>query len=243
MLTLRLIALLLLQGLQIPQPTGYVNDFAHVIDASTKARLEAIAADVKSKSGGEIVVVTLPDLKDRPIEDVSRQIGRDWKVGATGNVGDRAKNAGVIILLVPKESSSDGHGHTRIETGYGAEGFLTDATTGAIQDEALASFNGDYSRVVEIMATRVAQRYATEFNFTLQPTTISEQPARRRLPSRSRSVPPFVWLLLFFIIIRLVTGGRRRRGCLPFFIPMGGGWGGGGFSGGGFGGGGFGGGG
>src|SRR3954469_4086261 len=137
MLTLRLLALLVLQGISIPAPVGYVNDFANIIDAAPAARISAIAADVKAKSGGEIVVVTLPDLKDRDIADVARTIGRDWKVGAAGSVGDAKKNAGVIILLVPKATSSDGRGHVRIETGYGAEGFLTDATTGAIQDEAL----------------------------------------------------------------------------------------------------------
>src|SRR3954469_7557802 len=180
MITLRLIGLLLLQGLQIPQPTGYVNDFAHIIDAATKARLEAIAADVKAKSGGEIVVVTLADLKDRPVEDVARQIGRDWKVGAKGNPGDRAKNAGVIILVVPKESSSDGRGHLRIETGYGAEGFLTDATTGAIQDEALDRFRaGDYSGGIELMTQRVAERYGTEFGFTLDPSSAAPPPQQR----------------------------------------------------------------
>src|SRR4051812_5284634 len=100
MLMLRLLALLALQGITIPAPVGYVNDFAHVIDAAAAARINAIATDVKTKSGGEIVVVTLPDLKNQPIEDVARNIGRDWKVGAAGNVGDRARNAGVIILLV-----------------------------------------------------------------------------------------------------------------------------------------------
>src|SRR3954466_16144978 len=105
MLTLRLLALLVLQGISIPAPVGYVNDFAHVIDAATAARISAIAADVKAKSGGEIVVVTLTDLKNQPLEDLAQNIGRDWKVGAAGNVGDRAKNAGVIILLVPKATS------------------------------------------------------------------------------------------------------------------------------------------
>src|SRR6267142_2854281 len=114
MLTLRLVGLLLLQGITIPQPVGYVNDFAHVIDAATARRIEAIIQDVKAKSGGEIVVVTLPDIKDRDVADVARTIGREWKVGAAGKVGDKARNAGTIILVVPKTTSSDGHGHLRI---------------------------------------------------------------------------------------------------------------------------------
>ena len=111
-----LAAVVALQGIQIPAPVGYVNDFAHVIPPNDAATIERIIADVKAKSGGEIVVVTLPDLNGRPIEDVSLAIGRDWKVGKKANPGDPARNTGVIILVVPKETNSDGTGKLRIET-------------------------------------------------------------------------------------------------------------------------------
>src|SRR3954463_6995288 len=103
MSTLHLAVLWLLQALTIPQPVGYVNDFARVIDAATKARIEAIASDVKTKSGGEIVVVTLQSLGGRPIEEIGLRIGREWKVGQSGSAGDRARNAGTIILVAPNE--------------------------------------------------------------------------------------------------------------------------------------------
>src|SRR4051812_9871360 len=96
---LHLTVLWLLQAFNLPQPVGYVNDFARILDAGTTARIEAIANDVKTKSGGEIVVVTLSDLGGRPIEEIATRIGREWKVGAAGNVGDRARNAGTIILV------------------------------------------------------------------------------------------------------------------------------------------------
>ena len=70
----------LLLQLQIPAPTGYVNDFAHVIDPASRARLEAIIDRVRAASGGEIVVITLPALGGREAIDVGRDIGRQWKV-------------------------------------------------------------------------------------------------------------------------------------------------------------------
>src|ERR1043166_2640920 len=82
--------------IQLPTPVGYVNDFAHVIPADAAARIERIIQDVRTKSGGEIVVVTLPDLNGRDPADVALQIGRQWKVGKAGGPGDRAKNTGVI---------------------------------------------------------------------------------------------------------------------------------------------------
>src|SRR4051812_3921218 len=194
MLTLRLAFFLLVQGITIPQPVGYVNDFAHIIDAATAQRIDAIIGDVRAKSGGEIIVVTLPDVGARDIADVGRQIGRDWKVGAAGKIGDKARNAGTIILVVPKETSSDGHGHLRIETGTGSEGFLTDATTGAIQDEALDRFRaGDYAGGIELMTSRVAERYAREFNFTLDPASVvAAAPRARSQRSTGGGVNPVV---------------------------------------------------
>jgi uncharacterized protein len=245
MLTLRTAALLLLQGITIPAPTGYVNDFARVIDAGTKTRIEAIVKDVQAKSKGEIVVVTLPDLGGRAIEDVGLQIGREWKIGADGAIGSQGRNAGAIIILVPKETSGDGHVHGRIEVGSGAEGFLTDATVGAILDEAGPYVQrGDYGGAIELMTGRVAERYATEFNFTLEPNSVPPEPVQRqRARGNVRGINPVVLFIIFIVIVSMLGGNRRRRGCLPIFIPMGGGgWGGGGggFGGGGFGGGGFG---
>src|SRR6185436_16416720 len=115
---LHLAAFWLLQTFSLPQPVGYVNDFARILDAATKARIEAIAGDVKTKSGGEIVVVTLASLGGRSKEEIGLQIGREWKVGAAGSVGAQARNAGTVILIAPNERQS------YIAVGSGAEGFL-----------------------------------------------------------------------------------------------------------------------
>ena len=77
-ITLTSALLLAPQSLQIPAPVGYVNDFAHVVSADKASTIGRIIDDVRAKSGGEIVVVTLPDLGGRPIEDVSLAIGRQW---------------------------------------------------------------------------------------------------------------------------------------------------------------------
>ena len=231
--------------LQIPRPTGYVNDFAGVISADAKAGMESIIADVRAKSGGEIVVVTLADLRGRAASDVARDIGRQWRVGALGGVGDRARNTGVIILLVPKETNSSGRGEAFIAPGTGSEGFITDATSGQIIDATLPLLRrAEYGEALGLMTSSVALRFSNEFQFQLDTALKSMPQVRVR---RSRDMPPInpVVVIIIIIVIANLLGGRRRRrrGCIPIFIPMGGGrggWGGGGFSGGGGGFGGFG---
>ena len=70
--------------IQLPQPVGYVNDFARVIPADRAARIESIVQDVRRKSGGEIVIVTLADLGGRDPSDIAREIGRPSRPPATG---------------------------------------------------------------------------------------------------------------------------------------------------------------
>ena len=245
----------------IPAPTGLVNDFANVLDAATVERLTRIAEDVRTKSRGEMAIVTLPDLAGREAADVALRIGREWKVGKVGSPGDPTRNAGAVILLVPKETNSDNRGRCFVLTGQGTEGFITDATAGAICREATPAFiQRDYAAGLELVTLRVAERFATEFGFTLD-TGIVPPPVRAQESERSNGggISPFVIFIIFWVVFAILSSasrrGRRgkRSGCgggLPIIIPMGGGWhtrggswGGGGFGGGGGGFGGFGGGG
>ena len=112
--------------LQLPEPVGYVNDFADVVDPEVAARIERIIDEVRAKSGGEIVVVTLPSLEGRPIEEVGLQIGREWRIGQQGEPGDAARNTGIVLLLVPSER------RYRVETGLGTTTFIPAADWGRI---------------------------------------------------------------------------------------------------------------
>src|SRR5512141_1731607 len=88
--------------LRIPAPVGYVNDFAGVIPQQQRDSIQRIIEEVKAKSGGEIVVVTLPTINGQVPEQVARQIGRDWKIGEAGAPGDSVRNTGTVLLVVPK---------------------------------------------------------------------------------------------------------------------------------------------
>lgn len=241
---------LLQGGPQIPAPRGLVNDFAGVIPAAVAARLEHIAQDVRDKTGGEIAIVTMKDLGGREPSDIALRIGREWKVGNMAAIGDRTRNAGVVILLVPKETASDNRGRCRIETGQGAEGFITDATAGEICRAATPAFAmRDYGAGLEQVTHQVAQRFADEFKVALDTSLAAPEAAppirRERASGRGLSISPVFLLFLLFIILSML-GGRNRRGCSPWWLIFSllnarggggsGGWNSGGFGGGGGGG-------
>lgn len=233
-----------------------VVDDARVLSPDAVARINRLIFDVKAKSGGEIVIVTMPDIGGRDVGDIALRIGREWKVGANAAIGDRARNAGVVVLVVPKETSSDGRGHVSIQTGQGVEGFITDGTAGDIRREAIQYFQRqDYSGALEMVTQRLAQRYGQEFNFSVDSGLVDARYLRTTVPQPvRRGIPPQLLLLGFLFLLFLFSsmgrasrGGRGGgRGCLYLLLADSlmqgrrhrGGWGGGGFGGGSWGGGG-----
>jgi uncharacterized protein len=163
------LAVALALQLQIPAPTGYVNDFARTLQPGQAQAIQQVVDEVRQKSGGEIVVVTLPDLGGRPSIEVARDIGRQWRVGALGQAGDARRNAGVILLLKPGQRPGDGQADIAIATGMGAEGFVTDAQAGRIRDaigrRALEA--GNYGAGLLEGVQLLAAAYAREFGFEL----------------------------------------------------------------------------
>src|SRR6185437_10279883 len=109
----------------------------------------------------------------------------------------------------------DGSGHVRTEVGFGAEGFLTDATTGEFRDEAVPFFQRqDYGGGIELMTLRIAERFAGEFKFQIDSTFQPPAPPVRRSAARRSGggISPLVYFVILFIVLSLLGGGRRRGG-------------------------------
>jgi uncharacterized protein len=119
--------------IQLPPPVGYVNDFAGIIPAEYETRILGVIEEVRAKSGGEIVVVTLPSLQGRTRDEVALQIGREWGVGQAGEAGDPHRNTGAVILVAPNERD------LKIELGTRTNTFVTAAEAGRIADSASGS--------------------------------------------------------------------------------------------------------
>ncbi len=99
----------------VPPPlVGAVNDGAHLLSKDELDTLEKRLAAHRKAHGHEVVVFTLPTLGGESIEDVAYGAFNTWKVGRKG------KDDGVLLVI------ATGERRTRIETGKGVGGEITD---------------------------------------------------------------------------------------------------------------------
>ncbi len=96
----------------LPMPTSYVNDFAHVLTPAGQQKIEDLCLELHNQANADIAVVTIKSLDDQSIEEFTAALEEKWKIGKKGS--DRG--AIVVVALNPHKF--------RIETGYGLEGIL-----------------------------------------------------------------------------------------------------------------------
>ncbi len=122
--------------LSLPEPQGFVSDFAKLLSSETKDYLEKRLSDFEKKSGNEIAVVTVKSLSGTTVEDFAVRLFEKWRIGEKG------KDNGVLLLVAKDERK------VRIEVGYGLEPLLTDVQASRIIRESISpAFKaGDYDR-------------------------------------------------------------------------------------------------
>jgi uncharacterized protein len=229
------------------QPVGYVNDFASVIDPQSRGAMEELIERLRSATGAEIAVVTLPSIAGHDPAEVALAIGRRWKIGAKAEIGDPRRNSGLVVLLVPRREGDPNSGHIRIEVGGGLEGVVTDAGAGRVRDLMRPELaEGKYGPGLLLGVRSLSSLIARGFGVSDSALTAYQPPAGGGDWTPIGNILPVLLFILFMLLASGALGGRRRRRRGVYWGGpwIGGGWGsGGGFGGGGGGFGGFGGGG
>ena len=228
-----------------PQLTGRVVDQANLLSPEQELDLQSKSAALEAQSGRQFVVATVPSLGGIEIEDYGTRLGREWGIGREG------EDDGVILLVAPTEKK------VRIETGYGAEGFLPDILAGRIiRNQILPRFRqGDMAGGIMAGSNAVLQQMSVPAEEAQRNIAAAEQQQRQTASGMEgvSVLPVIIMVIIFFSIIgslsRRARGRRyrRRHGISPWVVLWGinemsrasrhrGGWGSGGFGGGGFGG-------
>lgn len=231
------------------RPAGYLTDVAGVVDGTSAAAIDSIALRLRTATGAEFAIVTLPTIGDRAASDVALAIGRSWGVGKAAEIGDVRRNAGLVVLLVPRREGDANSGQIFISTGNGLEGIVTDAAAGRVRDAMLPELRAERYGPALLTGTRLlAGLVARGLG-----TTDSSLTAPGQEPAPSWGLFLFLGLIALAVISAMIRGSRGggpggfsgpgyRRGPRIYwgggFGGGGGGWGGGGGGFGGFGGGG-----
>jgi uncharacterized protein len=220
----------------LPKPTGYVSDFAHVLSPGAVASIDQLASQLDhSQTNAQLAVVTVRNLDGEDASDWANALENKWHMGKKGS--DR----GVLVLL-----AVDDH-KRRIDVGYGLEGILPDGKLGDIGREMVPLLRArDFDGAVTGAVSEIAHVIAADANVSLDdqgPTQPVPHAARRA--HRGFPLGGIIFLLIILAFFggsrflallfgwNLLTGGFRGGG----WGGGGGGWGGGGFGGGGGGGG------
>src|SRR5208283_1272358 len=177
------------------RPQGYVTDLAKVIDPETRAKLEALCAEVEQKTGAQIAVVTVDSLDGRSREDYAADLYKHLGVGSKKN------SEGVLLLVAPKERQY------KIEVGYGLEPVINDARAGDIGREMVPDLrSGDYNAAVLLATSRLAQLIAADKGVQL-----TGMPANRPRAPASQNSPllPLLVIVVVFVIIGVISRALR----------------------------------
>lgn len=229
-----LLAPVLMAAKQVPPASNtLVTDYAGILSPQEQAALERKLVAYDDSTSTQIAVVIEPSLDGDDLFDYTMRLVEAWGIGRKG------KNNGILLYVAFQDRK------VIIQTGYGTEGFLTDAMAKRIIETVIkpAFRQGRYyeglDRATDVMIQLGSGEYVNDED-----------------RSQGGGIPVGLIILIIIIILILLNrsghdndggfggGGRydsgRRRGGGWIFLPGGGGSGWSGGGGGGFGGGGFG---
>lgn len=230
-----------------PTPFRFVSDFANVIDAPSRDRMENILINLKQRANIEFAVVTVRTTGDQPIYNYSLAVARGWGIGSKED-----EQNGLLLLVAIDDRKY------QIQVSRHLEGDLPDGYVGEVGRRLREPFRaGNYgeglAKAVETMIATLGQSRG----FSIEGI---DQRQAYRAPERTRQRGPqlgFPKICLFLVILAVVififsrsgggrgSGGGGGGGLLNMLLigsllnsgSRSSGWGGGGFGGGGGGGG------
>lgn len=210
-----------------PKPQGYFNDYAGVVDRATALQLNEQLAQFERDTSNQLVVAVY-----KTMESESSVADYTYRVKETWHVGQKGRNNGAVLFVFVENHQMF------IQTNYGLEGALPDATCYDITHNVIAPFfkKNDYTSGLKAGVAAMIQAVKGEYKGTGRTQKESEGGASG-LP-----IPLIIFLVilaLMFFAKRSRKRGRRGYGFSGFGGPFIGGFGGGGFGGGSSGGGGF----
>ncbi|HMG76765.1 MAG TPA: TPM domain-containing protein [Pyrinomonadaceae bacterium] len=193
----------------LPKPTGYVNDYAGVVDSATKERLETTLGNLDRQQQIQFSVVTVETTGGQEIFDYSLAVARGWGIGSKD-----AQKPSLLLLMAIKDRKY----FTQVSRHL--EGDLPDGLVGQIQREQLvpafraAQYGQGIADTVDTYIATVASKngFSTDKIFAPGTTRVNE----RRPGAKNTSAGALVFVLfagvIVVVMVLLAIRGRGGRG-------------------------------
>jgi tetratricopeptide (TPR) repeat protein/uncharacterized membrane protein YgcG len=190
------------QSNKLPPPSSHISDFAGVIDADTKTRLENLLQGLKEKSKIELYVAIVDNTGEQEIAPFSQQLARDWNIGAKTSRGK------TLLLVVSTAAKSSFTQFTRAaqadlpdgvlgEMSYRMSGPLNDGRVAEAVDNGIHVFANAVAekvgfKISDIETSTVAANTPAVATDSPQPVLISAKDAPRTRPRVVNDAPKAV---------------------------------------------------
>ena len=179
------------------KPDRYFNDYAGVVDRATASELNEQLAQFERDTSTQIVVAIYRTMQsESSVADYTQRIAQTWGVGQKGR-----NNGAVLFVFVENRQMF-------IQTGYGVEGALPDATCFDITHNLIAPYfkKGDYTGGLKAGVMAMMQAVRGEYKGTGKTRKESESASGSGLP-----IPLIIFLLIVIVFIIVGRSGRRGR--------------------------------
>ena len=186
----------------LPAPTGPVNDYAGVIDESSKAALNKRLIEFQRTAGVEIAVAVVKTTGDRPIFDYSLAVARGWGVGA--KEGD---NPSVLLFI----AVDDRKYFTQVSRDLEDE--LPDGLVGSLQRQYLVPEfrKSNYAKGIADTVEAYIRRY--EERSSGSATSPTPVPGRESSRGTSQGLySTFCCLIVIGVVLLIIFSNRGGRG-------------------------------
>lgn len=190
------------------KPVGAINDFAGILSPETVGSLERLSGALQQKIGVSLVLVTAKSLDGGDIDDVANKLFKAWGIGRKG------VDEGVLVLVALSERA------IRIETGYGTEGYITDAQSKRIIRDIATPYlsKGQWDQGLFNTFVALADLAAKAHNSSLNIITGDEAPNVTGLDGRKNIRPNAFTIVLGVLLLLFLVGTRMGRSILFMLI-------------------------
>ncbi|HTY13704.1 MAG TPA: TPM domain-containing protein [Candidatus Omnitrophota bacterium] len=164
----------------VPVRAGHVNDYAGVMNADSRQKVESLCEALKEKTGTDMVIMTVNGTPGMDLREYTDFIFDKWNIGGDSN----GMGALVLLSIVDKRVES--------KIGTGLERFIKPQEAEDLVDYAVIAYltRGEFSEGMENGAATLSKEITNRY------LGISGN-----APSRGAGIFPYVLLIIALIII------------------------------------------